>query len=107
MQKIINLAPIVFILAVSTGILVHDLRIDKVATVAFALPAVLATYGAAHLVGGSEHIHVERVAFSNQSRVFHSSLPKVTPRDNQDRYIQAKKSFSAGGNDNTSLWPSV
>ena len=107
MQKTINLAPIIFILAVSAGILVHDMRIDKATVVAFALPAVLASYGAAHLVGGSEHIHVERVAFSNQSRVFHSSLPKVTPRDNEDRYIQAKKSLTSGGNDNTGLWPSV
>jgi hypothetical protein len=107
MQKTINLAPIFFTLAVATGVLVHDMHIDKATTVAFALPAVLATYGAAHMIGGSEHIHVERVAFSNQSRVFHSTLPKVTPRDNDNKYIQAKKSFTSGGNDNTQLWPSV
>ena len=107
MQKTINLAPIVLIFAIVTGIVFHDMRIDKATTVAFALPAMLATYGAAQLVaGGSEHIHVERVAFSHQSRVFHSSLPKITPRDNSDRYIQPKKSLS-GGNDNTQLWPSV
>lgn len=106
MQKTINLAPIVLIFAIVTGIVFHDMRIDKATTVALALPAMLATYGAVHLVGGSEHIHVERVAFSNQSRVFHSSLPKITPRDNSDRYIQPKKSLS-GGNDNTQLWPSV
>ena len=107
MQKTLNLAPIVFIIAITLGVLVHDMRIDKMTAVAFALPAVLASYGAAHLVGGSEHIHVERVAFSNQSRVFHSSLPKVTPRDNEDRYIQAKKTFGHGGNDSAGLWPSV
>ncbi len=107
MQKVTNIAPIIFIIAVVTGVLVHDMRIDKATTVAFALPAMLATYGAAHMIGGGEHIHVERVSFSNQSRVFHSSLPKVTPRDNENRYIQAKKSFANGGNDNTQLWPSV
>jgi len=105
MQKTINLAPIVFILAVTAGLLLHDMRIDKAATVALALPAALATYGAAHMVSGSEHIHVERVAFSNQSRVFHSTLPKITPRDNSDRYIQPKKTIANG--DSTSLWPSV
>jgi len=105
-KNTINLAPIIFVLAVVSGLLVHDMRIDKATAVALALPAVLATYGAAHFVGGGEHIHVERVAFSNQSRVFHSSLPKITPRDNSDRYIQPKKSFTAGG-DNASLWPSV
>lgn len=107
MQKAINLAPIAFTLAVTVGVLTHDMHIDKAATVALALPAVLATYGAAHLIGGSEHIHVERVAFSNQSSVFHSSLPKVTPRDNEHKYIQAKKSYISGGNDNSQLWPSV
>lgn len=108
MQKIINinLAPIIFTIAVTGGIVAHDMRLDNVATVAFALPAVLATYGAAHLVGGSEHIHVERVSFSNQSNIYHSSLPKVSPRDNEHRYIQAKKSYVAGGN-NDQLWPSV
>lgn len=106
MQKTINLLPIVFIAAVVTGVLVHDMRIDKATSVALALPAVLATYGAAHFVGGGEHIHVERVAFSNQSNVFHSSLPKVTPRDNDRHYVQPKKFVTSGGN-NTSLWPSV
>ena len=106
MQKTINLAPIIFIAAVVTGVLVHDMRIDKATTVALALPAVLATYGAAHFVGGGEHIHVKRVAFSNQSSVFHSTLPKVTPRDNDRHYVQPKKSVATGGNQ-ASLWPSV
>lgn len=105
MQKTINLAPIVFTLAVAAGVLFHDMRLDKVTTVAFALPAVLATYGAAHMMSGSEHTHVERVSFSNQSRVFHSSLPKIAQRDNENRYIQPKKTIANG--DHTSLWPSV
>jgi len=105
MQKTLNIATILFTLAVTGGVLLHDMKIDKMTTVAFALPAVLATYGAAHMVGGSEHTHVERVSFSNQSRVFHSSLPKVTPRDNENRYVQPKKSVLSG--DSTSLWPSV
>ena len=105
MQKVINLAPIVFTLAVATGVLLHDVHLDKVASVAFAVPAALATYGAAHMVSGSEHTHVERVSFSNQSKVFHSTLPKITPRNNENNYIQPKK-LSAFGN-NASLWPSV
>lgn len=106
MQNSIKLAPIFFILAVVTGVLVHDMRIDKAATVALALPAALATYGAVQLAGGSEHIHVERVAFSNQSSIFHSSLPKVTPRDNDRHYVQPKKSVTSGGTQ-ASLWPSI
>lgn len=106
MQKTINLAPIVFTVAVTAGVLFHDMHIDKAATVAFALPAVLATYGAAHLVSGSEHIHVERASFSGQS-MFHSGLPKVTNRDNEHRYIQAKKIPVSGGSDGGQLWPSV
>jgi hypothetical protein len=107
MQKVSNLTPIIFIIAIVTGVLVHDMRIDKATTVALALPAMLATYGAAHMIGGSDHIHVERVAFSNQSSIYHSSLPKITPPDNSNRYAQPKKSLVSGGNDNTRLWPSV
>ena len=106
MQKTFNLAPIVFTISVAAGVLLHDVHLDKVATVALAAPAALAAYGAAHMVGGGiDHVHVERVAFSNQSRVFHSTLPKVTPRDNENRYIQPKKTIVGG--DSTSLWPSV
>jgi len=107
MKNTINVAPILFIIAVATGVLVHDMRIDKAASVALALPAVLATYGAAHFVGsGSEHVHVERVAFSHQSSIYHSSLPKITPRDNDRHYVQPKKSDASGG-DHSSLWPSI
>lgn len=105
MQKTINLAPIILIVVVSVGVLLHDMRIDKATAVAFAAPALLASYGAAHMISGGEHIHVERIAFSNQSRVFHSTLPKVTPRDNQDRSGNSKRSSING--DNTTLWPSV
>ncbi|MES2630758.1 MAG: hypothetical protein V4611_02280 [Patescibacteria group bacterium] len=106
-KNTVNLAPYIFIVAIAVGVLVHDLRIDKATSVALALPAMLATYGAAHFVGsGGEHVHVERVAFSNQSSVFHSSLPKVTPRDNDRHYVQPKKSITSGGS-HASLWPSV
>lgn len=106
MQKTISFAPIIFTIAVTAGVLFHDMHLDKVTTVAFALPAVIASYGAAHLISGSEHTHVETVSFSNESRVFHSTLPKIAPRDNENRYIQPKKGFASGG-DHTSLWPSV
>ena len=105
MQKTINFAPIIFTIAVVTGVLLHDMRIDKAATVALAVPAVLATYGAAHMISGSEHVHVERIAFANQSKVFHSTLPKIATRDNEHQYIQPKK--SCAGADHVSLWPSV
>jgi len=105
MLKTINLTPIILTLAVTAGVLSHDMHLDKVTAVAIALPATLATYSSAHAISSNEHIHVERVSFSNQSRLFHSTLPKVTPRDNDGRYIQPKK-LSASGT-NTSLWPSV
>ena len=107
-KNTVNVAPIIFVLAIVSGVLVHDLRIDKATSVALALPAMLATYGAAHFIsGGGEHIHVERVAFSNQSSVFHSNLPKITPRDELRNYIQSKKSHTSGGNGQGSTWPSI
>jgi hypothetical protein len=106
MQKTLNIATILFTLAVTIGVLFHDMHIDKATTVALTVPAALASYGIAHMIGGSEHTHVERVSFAHQSSIYHSSLPKVTPRDKNNMYIKVKQSLANSG-DSPILWPSV
>ncbi len=91
------------------GILVHDMHLDRMATVAIGVPAALATYGLVdNLLKKSDHTHVERAAFAKHTVTsMRANLPKVQPRDDDRRYIQSKKVFMTGGGELYSLWPSV
>lgn len=103
--------PLILIAAILTGLLVHDLNLDKATKLAFAPPAAGAVYsGAAHsVVARSEHIHVERGSATKSNTTYHSSPPRVyPPRDDDKRYIKNKKNLSlSGGDSNSQLWPSV
>lgn len=110
MSNFINTTSIAVIVAILTGLLVHDLNLDKATKLAFAPPAAGAVYtGAAHVIARSEHIHVERGSATKSNSIYHSSPPRVyPPRDDDKRYIQNKKNLALSGGDGRSqLWPSV
>lgn len=110
MSYFINPAPLLFTAAILTGVLVHDLNLDKATKLAFTPPAASSITGvAAHAVAKSEHIHVERGSASKTTTNYHSSLPRVyPPRDDDKRYIQNKKNLAlSGGDTHGQLWPSV
>jgi len=102
-------APIIFTLFTAAGVLMHDMHIDKAATLAVTLPAVIATAGAAeHLLASSQHTHSETTSFPRFSAAYRSSLPTVKPpRDDERHHIQDKKLQYTSGGDAVSLWPSV
>lgn len=103
---IINPAPLIFTIATAFGVLVHDMHIDRAATVV-ALPAIVASAGAASVfLKSSDHTHVERAAFAKHASPIRAALPKVQPRDDDRRYILAKKVYVSGGGQST-FWPSV
>ncbi len=109
MTPFIKPTAIVLVFITAAGILLHDLNIDKATKVAFAAPAALAMTGAAHVVARIEHVHVERASAPKMASIFTSSLPKISPPNNDDkRYVQVKKHVSlSGGADQSLLWPSV
>lgn len=110
MLPFIKPTAIILVFVTATGILLHDLNIDKAAKVALAAPAALAMTGLGHSVAKIEHIHVERASAPKTTNTFTTStLPKISPPNNDDkRYIQTKKHISlTGGNDLSLLWPSV
>lgn len=82
------LNPLAIFLSLSTllGVIVHDTRIDKAASVALALPAALASYdGSAKLVHASDfHTHVERISFAQAAHIF-SVSPSLQPRVHEDK----------------------
>lgn len=110
MLKFIKPISILLVFVTASGVLLHDMKIDKATTLAMAAPALAATAGALTAsVAKMDHVHVERASAPKMASIFSSSLPKVyPPRDDDKRYIQSKKSiFMTGGSDRSVLWPSV
>lgn len=105
---IINPLPLIFTIATTVGVLVHDMQIDRATTVALALPTALATFAAVDSLtkSGEQHVHVERANMPNQLGALRTTLPRVQPRDDDRRYIQSKKLYF-GTTDSGYLWPSV
>ena len=90
------------------GVVVHDMHVDRATMAAIALPAIVATAGAAAYISSSDHTHVERVAFARHMTPLHSSLPKLQPpKDDERRYILNKKVYVSGGDSQGYFWPSV
>ena len=105
MKQLAKTAPILLSLATMFGILVHDMHIDRAATVAIALPAVIAAGGAAAMLASSDHTHVERGSLARAGGS--SSMPNAQPpRDDTRKYVQNKKLNFISGDQNY-IWPSV
>ena len=112
MLKFIKPLPVIITLMTTTGILMHDMHIDKATTVAMSVPSVYESAGntAAYekVISQNYHTHVERASIPKVNTSFRSSLPNIQPpRDDDRRYIQNKKLLFMGGSDAQSLWPSV
>lgn len=108
MSPFVNFAPIAVVFATTAGLLLHDMNIDKAATVAVATPAYVATAGMLEkAMNANQHTHVERAETPAAGRSFRSSLPKAQPpRADGKRFVQNKKTNSAGGSDKTPFSPS-
>lgn len=101
LQTIINPALIAFTLFTTTGVLVHDTQLDRAATLALTVPGALALYAAVDTkFGDNSHVHVERVHGPKQP------THRLQPRDDDIRHFTNKR-VATGGNDSTSLWPSI
>lgn len=109
LQKVINPLLIAFTVITAVGVLTHDTQLDKAATVAIALPAVIAGYAAsdgALKFSDGAHTHVERITSVKNHGIRQNTVPRLQPRDDDVRYLTNKRSSSMGG-DVPSLWPST
>jgi len=107
MLPLLNPLPLIFTIATTFGVLVHDTQIDRAALVA-AVPVSFATFAAVDVLtkSGESHVHVERTHGPNTLASLRIAVPRVQPRDDDRRYIQTKKLY-LGASDAVSLWPSV
>lgn len=105
---IIKPLPLIFTLATTLGVLVHDTQIDRAASVAIALPVALVSYAAidSAVKSNDPHLHVERAAIGNHLSTLRATLPRLQPRDDDRRYVQSKKLYFDSG-DTSFIWPSV
>lgn len=105
------LNPFILLLAFTTsvGVIVHDTQIDRATMFALTVPATIIGYAGLDTAirSGDAHVHVERVSGPRHLSVLRSTLPRLQPRDDDQRYIQNKKMNFDGGTDANSLWPSV
>ena len=107
MFPFINPAPVLFAVTTLFGVVVHEMHIDRAATVAVALPAIMATVGVDKVISSNYHTQVERASIPRSTVSFRSALPNIQPpRDDDRKYIQNKKLIYSGGDQNH-IWPSV
>lgn len=73
-------------LSTTTGILLHDTRIDKMTATALSMPSMV-TYADVDKVAfkADLHPHVERTSFSQVVHDAHSHNPTIQPRENNNR----------------------
>ena len=107
MLPIINPLALIFTLATTFGVLVHDTQLDR-AALAAVIPVSFASFAAIDSVikSADSHVHVERSTGPNSLATLRMSVPRVQPRDDDRRYIQTKKVFLGTGG-TSYLWPSV
>lgn len=108
LQTTVNSLLIGFTLATTAGVVLHDTQIDRAATAAVALPAVMATAAATDfgIKTNDAHTHVERASAPKHLVGLRSTLPRLQARDDDRRY-QLQKKVYFGGSETPSLWPSV
>jgi hypothetical protein len=94
-QIIISPLALMVTLSTSAGVVIHETKVDKVASLAIAAPAE-ATQKIAEkgltLLEGIPHTHSEGTSLSSASREFRSQSPSLSPRrENDEKYRLQKK----------------
>lgn len=99
--------PLIFTLATTLGVMVHDTQIDRATTVALVAPMAFIGYAAVDtaIKSSDPHVHVERASVGHHLASLRSTLPRLQPRED-GRNTQAKKLFY-NNSDNSIIWPSV
>lgn len=107
MLPVLNPLPLIFTIATTFGVLVHDTQLDR-AALAVVVPVSFASYAAIDSVikSGENHLHVERTNGPHTLATLRATIPRVQPRDDDRRYIQSKRLYFGTGGSNY-LWPSI
>lgn len=98
-QFIISPLAIMISLSTGTGIVLHETKVDKVASLAMAPPVVaaqkVADSGMA-MLDGMPHTHSEGGSLSSASRELRTQSPSLTPRRDKDEKYRLQKKVPRG-----------
>lgn len=98
-QIVISPLAVMLSLSTSAGVVLHETKVDKVASLAMVAPVVathkIATDGAA-LLDGMPHTHSENTPLSSASRELRTKSPSVTPRRDKDEKYRLEKKVARG-----------
>ncbi len=94
-QIIVSPLAVIISLSTSAGVVLHETKVDKVASLAIVEPAVahqkIADSGFA-MLEGMPHTHSEGTSLTSASRELRTHSPSLTPRrDNDEKYRLQKK----------------
>lgn len=107
-STLLNSLAIVLSLSTATGVLVHDLKIDKAAMTVLAAPLLTTAVEASTktmAVQPELHTHVERTTLSQALLNAQTNSPSLQPRANEDKKYSLPKNVVRGHHafDNYSL----
>ena len=104
---IINPLSILITLSTLLGVVVHDTKVDQLATKVLSVPNAIVNYeGVNHAIKFSdEHTHTERISLSEVVRSVNSDVPRIQPRMTSDKKYRLQKNVVRGHHafDNYSL----
>ncbi|MFZ2835726.1 hypothetical protein D3C85_220780 [compost metagenome] len=83
-------------LSTATGVLLHDTKLDKAASLAPALSAGLDAADRSIKLAGDPHTHAERGSLSQAVRDIKSQNPRVQPRTTEDKKHLMQKNAPRG-----------
>lgn len=97
LSTILNPLAILVSLSTATGVLIHDTHIDQAAS-AMTMPALMAnvdTTKSPHL-NGADHTHVERASATQTLIHLNGHMPKIQPRNGEDKKHLMQKRVMRG-----------
>ena len=98
-QIIISPLAIMLSLGTGAGVVIHETKVDKVASLAMASPAVAAQKVAAQgsaILDNMPHTHSEGVSLGSASRELKTQNPSLTPRRDKDEKYRLQKKVPRG-----------
>lgn len=92
LQLFIGPFAVILSLSTSTGIFLHETKVDKLAVLAMANPIAAAQkVSGGSLLDSMPHTHSESGLLQSSSREFNTKSPGITPRRDKDEKYRLKK----------------
>jgi hypothetical protein len=96
--NIVNPVAILVTLSTAASVFLHDMRIDKMAMTALALPTTLTNETSNKLIsfGGDLHTHTERTSITGSVQDLKTQTPTTQPRLSEDKKHLLQKQVMRG-----------